>query len=198
MMDESNLYGKLEIKNGNIYEGKFELLRNENGTIFYKNGDIYKGEWKDYKKNGKGIMYTNDGIKIEAEWEDDVLIKNNIQIVNKNGDIFIGEVCEEENIEDENIDFKFEKNNKIYNFEEKLNIIDNYFSGAASKFEDLEEYDEDIGKEVYNINDMYHLWKIGKQKWENQKNILIILKSFYFLKNFIKNYFVWMNFLNQK
>jgi len=169
MMDESNLYGKLEIKNGNIYEGKFELLRNENGTIFYKNGDIYKGEWKDYKKNGKGIMYTNDGIKIEAEWEDDVLIKNNIQIVNKNGDIFIGEVCEEENIEDENIDFKFEKNNKIYNFEEKLNIIDNYFSGAASKFEDLEEYDEDIGKEVYNINDIYHLWKIGKQKWENQK-----------------------------
>jgi len=36
--------------------------------------------------------------------------------------------------------------------------------------------------------------EMGKSK----KKILIILKSFYFLKNFIKNYFVWMNFLNQK
>ena len=54
MMDVSNIYGKLEIKNGNIYEGKSDSdLRDGNGTIFYKNGDIYKGEWKNYKKKEK-------------------------------------------------------------------------------------------------------------------------------------------------
>ena len=54
MMVKSDLYGNLEIKNGNIYEGKsLSDLRNGNGTIFYKNGDIYKGEWKNYKKKEK-------------------------------------------------------------------------------------------------------------------------------------------------
>ena len=143
-------------------------------------------------------MYTNDGIKFEAEWEDDILIKNNIQILNQNGDIFIGEVCKEENIEDENIDFKFEKNTKIYNFEEKLNFIDNYFSGAESKFEDLEEYDEDIGQEVYNIKDMYHLWKIGKQKWENQKKYINATKKLLFFKEFYKNLFCLDEYFKSK
>ena len=200
-MSKGDLYGKLEIKNGNIYEGKFEPYsdyRNGSGTILYKNGDIYNGEWQNYKKNGKGIIYTHDGIKFESEWKDDILIKNNIQIINQNGDIFIGEICEAENIEDENLDFKFEKNIKIYNFEQKLNIIDNYFSGAESKFKNLEEYDEDIGKKEYNIKDIYHLWKIGKQKWENKKNYINNTKKLLFFKEFYKNLFCLDEFLNQK
>ena len=71
-MDEY-LYGKLEIKNGNIYEGKWENFFKENlfgkfiyigngeGIIKYTNNDIYKGKWNNFKKNGKGIIYTEDG-----------------------------------------------------------------------------------------------------------------------------------------
>ena len=42
--------------------------------------------------------------------------------------MFIGEVCEEENIEDENLEFKFGVDIKNYNnYEEKLNFIQRLF-----------------------------------------------------------------------
>ena len=83
-------------------------------------------------------------------------------------------------------------------FGQKLNIIDNYFSGAESKFKNLEEYDEDIGKKEYNIKDIYHLWKIGKQKWENKKNYINNTKKLLFFKEFYKNLFCLDEFFKSK
>ena len=69
-MEKEDLYGKLEIKNGIIYEGKFKNNHNHfdegEGTISYPNGNIYKGAWKNYRKNGRGTIYTNEGIIIES------------------------------------------------------------------------------------------------------------------------------------
>ena len=59
--------------------------------------------------------------------------------------MFIGEVCEEENIEDENLEFKFGIKN-YNNYEEKLNFIQSLLSKIDSNLTDLEEYDDEIGK----------------------------------------------------
>ena len=79
------LFGKIKIKNGNEYEGKFEkFLANQaeydilfnkegEGRIIYSNGDIYEGNWVNFRKNGEGKEKTN-GI-----------------IIVQNGDIFISE-----------------------------------------------------------------------------------------------------------
>ena len=67
------LFGKMKIKNGNEYEGKFEniladqadydILFNKEGEgrIIYSNGDIYEGKWVNFIKNGKGKIITKDG-----------------------------------------------------------------------------------------------------------------------------------------
>ena len=78
------LYGKLEIKNGNIYEGKWENFLKEmefdkgkgEGIIKYTNNDIYKGKWNNFKKNWKGIIYTEDRNIFESEWENDIIKGN--------------------------------------------------------------------------------------------------------------------------
>ena len=73
------LYGKVEIKNGNIYKGMWEnkfykaneiyFNGNGEGTIIYKNGDIYEGKWKNFKKSGKGIIFKEDVTIFQSEWE---------------------------------------------------------------------------------------------------------------------------------
>ena len=71
-LNEEYSYGKVEIKNGNIYEGKWEKSpyvcnwEKGEGTIKYTNNDVYKGNWSNFKKNGKGIIYTEDGNFFES------------------------------------------------------------------------------------------------------------------------------------
>ena len=187
-MDEGDWYGKLELKNGNIYEGKFNNFCDGEGTITYPNGVIYKGKWKNFKKNGKGTIHLENGTKYELEWKDDKLINNNIQISDDNGIIFIGKICEEEKNDDEIFDFHFEKNIENYTFEEKLKIFEDYFSGG-NNFQYLEEYDEDIERIEYNIKDIYHFWKIGKDKWEKKDNYIYRAKKYLFFKEFYNNLF---------
>ena len=183
LMDEY-LYGKLEIKNGNIYEGKWENFSKENlydkfvykgngeGIIKYTNNDIYKGKWNNCKKNGKGIIYTEDGNIFESEWENDI-IKGNWILKSKNGDIFIGEMnIDEEKENEENIEIKFEIDDEKYNLEEKINIIEKNLLDIQN-LENFEIYDDEIIKVEYDIQYIYKIWKkrqnISKyiNEWKN-------------------------------
>lgn len=181
-------YGKLEIKNGIIYEGKIEKLTNGEGTISYPNGDIYKGEWKNFRKNGKGIIFTENGTIIESEWEEDKIVKNKIQIKNNGGDEIIGEICEEEENEDDNIEFKLEKDFGNYSFEEKLNLIEEYLSKFGKNEEEV--YIEDIGKREYEIKEIYEIWKKGKPIWTNIEDYIYKAEKLIFFKEFYKNFFI--------
>ena len=179
------LYGKAEIKNGNIYEGKWENIAgiyngNGEGIINYTNNDIYRGKWNNFKKHGKGIIYTEDGDIFESEWENDI-IKGNWMLKSKNGDIFIGEMnIDEENENEENIEIKFEIDDEKYNLEEKINIIEKYLLGFQN-LENFEIYDDEIIKVEYDIQYIYKIWKIGQNisKYINEGKMLLFFKEFF-------------------
>ena len=188
------LYGKLEIKNGNIYEGKWKKTEYDisletfsgkgEGKIIYLNGDIYKGKWENLKKNGKGKIHTKDGIIVESKWNDDILIENKKIILKfKNGNIFIGEIKKHEEDEDEDEDVKIESKIETdnHNYEEKLNYIEWYLSKVDSRLNDIKEYDEQIGKVEYDIKEIYKIWKIGQKlpTYIKDAQKLIFFKEFY-------------------
>jgi len=147
------LYGKMKIKNGNEYEGKFEnifsdqadydILFNKEGEgkIIYSNGDIYEGKWVNFRKNGKGKIITQDGIIYESEWKEDKEKTNGI-IIFENGDIFISEMDLNEDDEEDIIELNFDVEN--FKIEEKINYIEEYLI-KASDINDMEIYDDDLG-----------------------------------------------------
>ena len=192
-----DLYGMIEIKNGNIYEGKCnnfikKLFDNVNGEgiIKYNNNDIYKGKWNDFKKNGKGIIYTEDGDIFESEWENDIII-GNWMLKSNNGDIYIGENNiyedkeDEENfeikfeIDEDNFEIKFEIDEEKYNLEEKINIIEEYMLGIGN-LENFEINDDELIKVEYDIQYIYKIWKIGQNisKYINEGKKILFFKEF--------------------
>ena len=190
-----NDYGKLKIKNGNIYEGNFEdkTYKNGNGTIFYPNGDIYKGEWKNFRKNGKGVIYTKNGEIFESEWEDDHPIGNGILKTEKEI-ILISQIQDEEKEKNkdkdiENIKINFKKEIKKYNFNEKLGIIEDTLSKINSNLKTMEEYDNDIGKIEYNIKDIYHFWEVGKLLTKDISHYVNKARKILFFQEFYENLF---------
>ena len=204
-MDNDNfLFGRLKIKNGIIYEGKFEnevissdkeykTFKKGEGTIIYPNCDIYKEKWNQFRKNGKGIIYTRvEEIKIEAEWENDILINNNVQIEFKNGDIFIGEICNEEEKEKEeekeNFDSNFDLNIKKYNFEEQLDFIQKILPIIETESSDFEEYDEEIGNVEFDIEYINNLWKVGTLIREKKDKYIEKAKKYLFFKDYYKKF----------
>lgn len=103
--------GKLQIKNGQIFEGTFIQDRFVDGYIKYVNGSSYhgklnahgynglgvytdkhgasyKGFWKNGFKSGEGIEIFQNKEKIKGVWEKDKLIKGTWY--GNNGDIYIG------------------------------------------------------------------------------------------------------------
>ena len=198
-VSDEKYYGTLEIKNGIIYEGKFEKVIDGEGTIFYPNGVIYKGEWKNFRKNGKGIIFTENGTIIESEWEKDKII-NKIQIKNDKGEEIIGEIYEEEEENEDEIllAFKLKKDIGNYSFEEKINLIEEYLSKFDTNNTDKAEFIEDIGKRVYEIKEIYEIWKKGKPLLKNLDDYINEAEKLLIFKDFYKNFFINNEYFKEK
>ena len=182
------LYGKMKIKNGIEYEGKFEniladqedydILFNKEGEgkIIYSNGDIYEGKWANFRKNGKGKIITEDGKIYECEWKEDKEITNGI-IIFENGDIFINVTDLNKDEEEDNIELNFDVEN--FQIEEKINYIEEYLE-KASDLNNIEIYDDDLGLVKYDINEINKIWRIGQNISEYIKDInkIIFFKDF--------------------
>ena len=64
-----NSEGKIEYKNGAIYQGSVRLdKRHGKGKIEFTNGESYEGEWFMGKKHGIGIYRWQGGCQYEGEW----------------------------------------------------------------------------------------------------------------------------------
>ena len=89
--------GKIQYKNGNVYEGEFRsgerhgqcvftnvaantvytgnfeknnYFSGHGKMIFHNTGNIYEGEWRNNKMQGFGVMLYATGDKYEGEWSD--------------------------------------------------------------------------------------------------------------------------------
>ena len=190
------LYGKMKIKNGNEYEGKFEnvfsnqsdydILFNKEGEgkIIYSNGDIYEGKWVNFRKNGKGKIITNDGIIYESEWNEDKEKTNGI-IIFENGDIFINEMELNEDDEEDIIELNVDVKN--FKIEKKIKYIEEYLA-KANDIENMEIYDDELGSVKYDINEINKIWRIGQNISEYIKEInkIIFFKDF-LISSFYQN-----------
>lgn len=56
-----NGIGKMEFKNGDIYNGRWDMGEKDGrGTFYYaRSGDIYCGEWKEDSRTGRGLYIWN-------------------------------------------------------------------------------------------------------------------------------------------
>ena len=155
--------GKMEIKNGNFYDGIWKTTflnnfdRNGKGKIIYKNGNKYEGEWKDLKRNGKGKIYFKNGGIYESTWFNDIINENGIMTYN-NGDIYEGEW----DIDIKTISIK--EINKIW--ESKFNIDINNINSEKQiyikeNFDKIINYIyENTNNEIDYINDnIYEIFK---------------------------------------
>jgi len=55
-------------------------MRNGIGKIELRNGDNYEGIWVNNERNGQGIFTWKEGIAYKGEWKDD-LMDGNGQII---------------------------------------------------------------------------------------------------------------------
>ena len=183
------LYGKMKIKNGNEYEGKFEnifadqddydILFNKEGEgkIKYSNGDIYEGKWVNFRKNGKGKIIIKYGKIYESEWKEDKEKTNGI-IIFENGDIFISEMDLNKDDEEDIIELNFDAKN--FKIEEKINYIEENLE-KASDLNNMEIYDDDLALVKYDINEINKIGRIG----QNISEYVIDIKKIIFFKEFL-------------
>ena len=89
--------GRFIYKNGDIYDGYFKEGKKEGkgllkfSNILEKNINQFYGEWKNDKKNGEGIIYFENGDKIEAIWENNIMNNKRVKYNYINGEEYIGE-----------------------------------------------------------------------------------------------------------
>jgi len=84
--------------NGDEYVGSWVKGRSEGHGIYTAGNLVYKGNWKDGLSHGAGtIYYSDDGelLKITGEWIKDKPV-NDCKIEYRNGDIYLGNIREEE------------------------------------------------------------------------------------------------------
>ena len=74
-LDKNNLpngVGRLELTNGDFYEGEFRDGKFEGVGLFSeKNGPMYEGSWKASMRNGEGVEKWPDGRQFKGKFNDD-------------------------------------------------------------------------------------------------------------------------------
>ena len=70
--DRPNGVGRLEMENGDFYEGEFHLGKfHGQGRLMQKSGKMYEGGWKENRREGKGKELWPDGKLYEGNFEAD-------------------------------------------------------------------------------------------------------------------------------
>lgn len=73
-------FGELELKSGRKLKGEFkDNFIDGWGTCWYEDGFIYEGMWMKGKKHGKGSVWKVGTERVEAVWEQGVLVKNSMK-----------------------------------------------------------------------------------------------------------------------
>jgi hypothetical protein len=68
-------------------------------------------------------------------------------------------------------------------------LIEEYLSKFDSNNENNAEFIEDIGKRVYEIEEIYEIWKKGKASWTNLNDYINEAEKILFFKDYYKNFF---------
>ena len=142
--DEYEGKGIKIFSNGEKYEGEFHKGNmHGKGTWYYLDGSTLEGEWDNGNKNGIFKKKLNGGEITDVEFKDNVEIKEEEKVINKNEDKnyngFIEiEINDEENNGGKNIQNDSNKNNKNEN-NNNLNNINGKEDNEQNIFENNEE-----------------------------------------------------------
>lgn len=71
--DRPNGIGRLELENGDFYEGEFLNGKFDGkGRLVQAEGKMYEGEWKENKREGKGKEVWPDGKLYKGKFQNDM------------------------------------------------------------------------------------------------------------------------------
>jgi hypothetical protein len=161
-------YGKIELKNGDIYAGGFKKEKFNGQGAFYSilSGDWYVGEFLNDTYHGQGTYYFHDGMVINGSWSNGKLAKYEGYVI-KDFDPYranylipraknINKVSKSDEVAETNRELSSgTKSSESKGFINKKNI-ENYFI-TKPEFLGFHEFSEDLAPFEKKIN--------GRSRW---------------------------------